>query len=466
MTAAQVQDPDALRAWELRADPLADDTIERILGPHDGAAGAAMWAAIGTVNRQLAQWQTNGQLAAWRPDADVPEPIAAALRDYLRAGLALPDWADPEKILRAETLFFEMSMMSCTLLFCASLPECYVLPDLSGVLHVAGQLEARTDYRIRATAAMLFPVMMRNGLTGSDGGGVAQTLKVRLIHATIRHLILRGSPASAVRQAAAIAPLPPQADGAPTLHQSLYAHGWDIAADGLPCNQQELAYTLLTFHYIYLRGLRKLGLGLPAADEAAYLHAWNVMGHVLGIDKDLMVESMADAEQLFARMQARGRGQSWLPDPRPALGAALMHAMENEIPIRLLKPFPVLLTRYLCGSQTAADLGLTGRVSLLSRAVFVLGMGATRAFDWVVRRFVPGFSICRMLTRVVGYRFTVKVLMDQTRPLKLPTALLNDLHATVGSWQHDPKAPQWVNKLEARLSGRPADSQAQGRQPC
>ncbi|HAV36684.1 MAG TPA: DUF2236 domain-containing protein, partial [Massilia sp.] len=91
-----------------------------------------------------------------------------------------------------------MSVLSCTLLFCASLPECYVPVDLASVLHSAGQLERHTDYRVRATAAMIFPVMLRGGLTAPDGGGVAQVLKVRLIHATIRHLIMRGHPAAAV----------------------------------------------------------------------------------------------------------------------------------------------------------------------------------------------------------------------------------------------------------------------------
>ena len=86
---------------------------------------------------------------------------------------------------------------STTLLFCASLPECYVLPHLSEVLHVAGQLEEHTEYRIRQTAAMVFPVMMKGGLTTAGGGGVAQVLKVRLIHATIRHLILHGAPQEA-----------------------------------------------------------------------------------------------------------------------------------------------------------------------------------------------------------------------------------------------------------------------------
>jgi hypothetical protein len=443
----------------LRADPLADDTIAAILAGHDGS----QWEAIGIVNRLLGQWQSNAAVASWRAPADTPAPIAAALEAYLAAGCALPPWAEPALIARAEELFFDMSMLSCSLLFCASLPECYVVPDLAGVLHVAGQLEAHCDYRVRSTAAMIFPVMMRGGLTSPEGGGIAQILKVRLIHATIRHLILRGNPATAASEGSVLAPL-----DAPcrNVYDSLFNHGWDVRANGLPCNQEQLAYTLLTFHYIFLRGLRRLGLALPPQDEHACLHAWNVVGHVLGIEASQMSPAMEQAEASFQAMQARGRLSPYLPDPRPALGAALMKAMQDEIPLRILKPFPVLLTRYLCGDAARVDLALDQRINLLSRALFAAGMGLARAIDSVVRLAVPGFSICRMITRVFGYQFTVKFLMDQTRPLKLPPALLNQVDGTVRGWGDDPKAPRWLNALEARLAGRRAARAAGGQAPC
>ena len=60
--------------------------------------------------------------------------------------------------------------LSCILLFCASLPECYVVPDLSSVLHTTGQLEQNTEYRIRSTAAMIFPVMLHGGLSHRGAG--------------------------------------------------------------------------------------------------------------------------------------------------------------------------------------------------------------------------------------------------------------------------------------------------------
>lgn len=439
----------------LRADPPADDTVARMLA---GASGPGeLSARIAQINGELARWQTNGALAAWQPGPGLDPRAAEALTDYLATCQHLPAWTDRAAIARAETLFMDMSMLSCTLLFCASLPECYVLPDLSAVLHAAGQLEAHTDYRVRSTAAMIFPVMLAGGLTTPGGGGVAQALKVRLIHATIRYLILRGTPNDAVDAP----PVPPLAPAGGGIHHTLYAHGWDTSVNGLPCNQEELAYTLLTFSYVFVRGLRTLRLALPPQDEEAYLHTWNVLGHVLGIEQGLMATTMAQAQHDFEAMQARARLLVRSPDPRPLLAADLMKAMENEIPIRLLKPVPTLLTRLLCKGDARRVLGLDARVPLLARAVFALGLAAVRCIDAVARVFVPGFSLSRMLTRALGQRLVTHFLLDLTRPLRLPDALLNDVNDAATAWRTDPKASHWMRRLEARLAGRTPSRPAQ-----
>lgn len=440
----------------LRADPLADAAIAAILGPRMAMDTSAQLAAIGIINAELAAWDNNGKLLAWRPRPGVPAPIASALHDFVAQASSLPDWADRAQLARAETIFMDIGMMSCALLFCASLPECYVVPDLAAVLHAAGQLDQHCEYRIRATAAMIFPVMMRGGLTGASGGGVAQTMKVRLIHATIRYLILRGA-VDADSRASLASVAPARGDAvAPTMQQQLLANGWNTARDGLPCNQEELAYTLLTFGYVYLRSLRKLGLALPAADEEAFLHAWNVVGHLLGIERALMPASMQDAAALFDRLQAQGRKHPYLPDPRPALAGALMRIMQDEFPFRVLKPFPVLLTRHLCGMASASDLGLGGPVSWVSGALFGLLMGVVRLVDASVRLVLPQFSFSRLLARLVGYRLTVRILMDQTRPLKLPLALLGEVDTMLKDWHGDPRAPAWMNRVEQRMAPPPA----------
>ncbi len=457
---------DLLDRMQFRADLLADETMAAIMGPWSDAANTfpqnpeweQQWKKIAAVTKVFGDWTSNENLSTWQPAAGLAPEISAPLLRYVAASRELPDWADAKKMARAEKLFMDYGTLSVTLLFCASLPECYVIPDLSAVLHVTGQLEKHTDYRVRSTGAMIFPVMMHGGLTDAAGGGVAQTFKVRLIHATIRNLILRNSPEKAVANLAAnalgiVPPLSTVSDPA-NMHQVLFAHGWKTGEDGLPCNQEELAYTLLTFSYVFLRGLRTLGLGFTRTDEEAYLHTWNVTGHMLGIDRALMADTMDGAEKLFVQMQARGRAdqQDHASDPRPDLGNALIDAMRNVIPLNIFKPFPQLMTCHLVGAETSKDLGLTASVPWLSQILFYTMLWISRVIDGVVRIVLPEFSITRFLMRVLGYHLITKLMMDQTRPLKLPQHLLNRISEIVENWSDDKKAPDWLNLVEDRLT--------------
>jgi hypothetical protein len=361
-------------------------------------------------------------------------------------------------------MFMDYGALSVTLLFCASLPECYVVPDLAAVLHATGQLEDRAEHRIRTTGAMIFPVMMSGGLTRPDGSGIAQVLKVRLIHATVRNLILRNDPPVAVaamgfaEAAAATGLIPPLASIQPgdSMSRALSVHGWNLRECALPNNQEELAYTLLTFSYVFLRSMRRLGIAFTAQQEEDYLHAWNVAGHFLGIGRELMVDTMDEARALFERMQARGRAdwacRASLEDPRPRLGAALMGAMESVIPDGPFKSFPVLLTRRLIGPASSGDLGLDGRVSWISRVAFRMLMGTSRGIDSVVRLAFPDFSISRLITRAIGYHLTCALLMSQTRDLSVPATLRPGIRALIAQWGDDSKASRWMNALEDRLT--------------
>ncbi len=460
-TTSSTPDESLLEPLRYTADPLADDTVSRIVGPWQELpdspllqatldANTLAWQRMAVVNQLFSKWQDNQSLRDWQSDpTTTPPEIAAELTQFVRTAQALPDWADADKIERAEQIFIDNSVLSCTLMFCASLPECYVIPDLSSVLQATGQLDKRTDYRIRATAAMIFPVMMPGGLLKPEGSGIAQILKVRLIHATVRNLLLRGNPTLALSAHSASHAHPDQGTVPPLVNEqvkpsmqaTLFALGWDVHAKGLPCNQEELAYTLLTFSYVFLRSLRRLGLGLPSADEEAYLHAWNVVGHVLGLQADLRVDNMADAEILFSQLQARGVARQVTPDPRPHLTLALMETMQQVLPLRVLKPVPVLLTRFLCGDATSAQLGLNTQVSWVSRMLFTLGMGSILGLDRLIRLVSPGFTFSRLLTRWVGERFMADLLLSQTRKLQLPWTLRGQIQGELDKSRGKKNAP-------------------------
>jgi hypothetical protein len=450
------------------ADPPADDAVAAILGPWtaDGDAGtAARLQRVDDLNEVIRAWQDNASVAAWRAEArQAAAGIGEPLQGYVAAAQALPPWADRDRIARAEKMFMDYGALSVTMLFCASLPECYVVPDLAAVLHATGQLEDRAEHRIRTTGAMIFPVMMAGGLTRPEGSGIAQILKVRLIHATVRNLILRGSPVTAIaamgfmNAAEGVGLIPPLARIQPgdSMSRALSVHGWNLKECALPNNQEELAYTLLTFSYVFLRAMRRLGIAFTVEQEEDYLHAWNVAGHFLGIRRELMVDTLEHAATLFERMQARGRAD-WArradaTDPRPRLGAALMGAMETVFPDGPYKAFPVLLTRRLIEPTSARDLGLAGRVSWLSKVLFAMLMGTARGIDALARVAFPNFSISRLITRAIGYRLTCALLMSQTRDLSVPGRLRPGIRAVIAGWGADSKASGWMNSLEDRFT--------------
>lgn len=460
-------DDDRLDRARSEADPVADHAVAKLLAPCWPPGEPAMAlemalspleARVAQINAALASWQRNGDIAAWVPPPGTPDDIAEVLSEYLIQTRSPPAWVQPEAVARAEALFFEEGILSCLLLFCASLPECYVAPDLAEVLHTTGQLESRTEHRIRATAAMVFPVMMRGGLLSPEGGGRAQILKVRLIHAMVRHLILRGTPPERMR-GMGVAPWRPGAaldSEEASFVRSLVQRGWPQDALGLPCNQEELAYTLLTFGYVMLRGLHTLGVPHAPEDEAALLHTWNLMGAWVGVQPDLMAHTMDDAARLFQRLQARSATRSLPKDPRPALGAALMDSMARVIPWTVARPWPVLLTRRLCGVRNAQAIGLgqdQRAVPWTSAWTFRWVLALAGGIDALVRRVLPRFSLSRLVGRLLGYHLLSGLLMDQTRPLRLPLQLQEQMRATVGHWGHDPAAPAWVNRLEDVWTG-------------
>lgn len=470
MTTARTPTDADLDRMQWIADPHADRAIDGIVGdwPLREAGGVLAESAaaatadedttkrldrIKAVNKAIHEWDTNQSVRQWAGSQALRDVgLEGQVREYLAVACTEPKWVEHDRIRRAEKIFMDEGVLSVLVLFCSSLPECYVVPDLAAVLHATGQLEDRAEHRIRATGAMIFPAMMRGGLTTDEGGGIAQILKVRLIHAMVRNLILRDKPEDVVK--AGVKVIPPLANvvKGDRMFETLFVHGWDVGQCGLPNNQEELAYTLLTFNYVFLRSMRRLGLGLGDEGERDYIHLWNLAGHYLGIERDLMVDTYDEAAALFARMQARGRQDMVvrpLPvDPRPRLGNALMEAMQSVIPPGPLKPFPVLMTRMLVEPKSAVDLGIEGRVSGLSSFLFGLLMLLTRGIDTIGRVFSPGFSLSRMLARILGYHLTCKLMMGETRQLLVPDTLKPGIHALVKAWSDDSKSPGWVNAIE------------------
>lgn len=241
---------DTMRA---QGDPPADAVVREIF-----AQGQV--ASVNQLMRLL-----------FRNDTAVPEELPALVRTYFEETAALPDWADHWQIAQGAALFGRHAPRIMLLLGHYALPACYAARNGVQVLHITGHLSKNPRPRLLETAQFVCDVMAPDGLA-SGGTGIRSAQKVRLTHAAVRYLIA-------------------QRDWNPEY--------------GLPVNQEDTIGTLLTFSAVILDGLSKMGFNMSTADADAYIHAWNVVGHLSGVHPALLPTSAADAMELLLAIQRR-----------------------------------------------------------------------------------------------------------------------------------------------------------------
>lgn len=271
-------------------------------------------------------------------DAIVPEALPNTLPDAVKAFLTttldLPPFADPAKIKIAEDIFFEWGPQIILILHCYSLPFCYAAKKGVQVLALTGRLVDNAPRRIIEVSQMIVDVMQAGGLTSADGRGRRTLQKVRLMHAAVRHL-------------------------------ASTSDKWNKAWD-LPINQEDLAATLMSFSWVVVDGLSKLGVDLSTAQQGAWLHCWQIIGEQLGLREDVIPVDMNSAQALAMAFQRRQYGEC--PEGKLTT-SALIAAMQNVLPGNLLNPLPGVFLRHFMGEENAALLGVD---SVADQALFAV----------------------------------------------------------------------------------------------
>lgn len=181
--------------------------------------------------------------------------------DTLLNKMTLPNWMDQEKVTRAKALFQTYTLPILGLLGIYSLPYCYAAANGARVLIHSKNILQNPQKRLSETARFVTDIFSENSFD-KKGKGLASIFKVRLMHAKARYYASRH------------------------------------IKDEIPVNQEDLAGTNLAFSLICLRGLQKSGIELSKSDWNAYIHFWNVVGYLLGIQHVLLPETISSAAKL------------------------------------------------------------------------------------------------------------------------------------------------------------------------
>lgn len=157
-----------------------------------------------------------------------------------------------------------------------------------------------------------------------------------------------------------------------------------------------MAFVILTFSYVGIRSMERLEVHISDAEREAYVHAWSVIGHVMGVKDEYLVHSYAEAQRVFELIKARRKGAS--PEGQ-ALTAALLDWMQDEMP----GPLRALPREMMCRLMDPQDLLLLG---IKPEEPSHIKDGFWHGVMHVVEAVVEGFESLPMGRRAAEAMFT------------------------------------------------------------
>lgn len=236
---------DRLGAHLLQGDPAADDVI------------AAMATLPKGEGWRLFERGLRGERIPGAP---------TELRHLIESAADVPAWVDWQTTDRGGEVLLRTGILGGMVLGARSLVLGYTTPAGNKPLVFSGRLKEQAGRRLNETARFVQAVARAGGMRPfADGWQI--TLKVRLIHAQVRSMILASG-------------------------------RWRGDEWGVPVNQHDMAATTLLFSSVMLDGLRKLGVRIERDEAEDYMHLWRWVGRVMGVDAGILPASEMEAHRL------------------------------------------------------------------------------------------------------------------------------------------------------------------------
>ena len=302
--------------------------------------------------------------------ADAPASLVALFAELD----AVPDWVDLEAIDRDCRYLGRFTRQGGIVLGAASLVSGYANSAASRPLQLTGRYVESAGVRTIEVSSWLVAASSTGGLQ-RYARGFELTVRVRIIHALVRRA-LSGDPR------------------------------WDEAAWGVPICQAYLAYTLVEFCLIPMRGMAAIGATFLPHEERAYYARWRYIGHLLGIDPTLLATNQGEQEALEEiYLLTRPEVDDYCRDLVAAINDEFLILEIEQIllpPLRSLAPRVVhALERVFLGNQIADELAIPDtRLKSLVRGVGHVLAGTNRVVDRI-----PGTLPLRT---AMGERYRIK----------------------------------------------------------
>ena len=253
---------------------------------------------------------------------DAPDAVHAFVEDLE----TVPDWVDPAAFAGGIRAFHRDSAACLAAMLGGVLVEGFTT-TIARSFFITGRLRDQGVRRLRQNNRHMIELFLPGGLD-QRGDGWRLSVRIRLIHAKVRHLFNMSD-------------------------------DWDSAAWGEPLSAAQIGFAVTAFSARMLQHMRSLGAGYSEAERDSFMAVWRYSGHLMGIPETMLYRDYDDALAVFRI------GRLCEPDPGME-SVALANALVNSAPVvagitdpearRKLAKYIFVVSRAMIGDDVADQL--------------------------------------------------------------------------------------------------------------
>ena len=192
---------------------------------------------------------------------DAPEEVRAFFEEAER----VPEWFSPEKVLPGCRAFHRQSDLFLAAFVGAVLVEGFSTL-ISQSFSITGRLVDQGVRRLKQNNRQLLEIFLPGGLE-RQGDGWKLSLRIRLVHARVRHLLQD-------------------------------SEEWQADEWGTPLSSAHMAYAAAAFSALLIKRAEMLGAELNEEERESFMLVWRYSSYLMGIHHDLLFEDEKSALHL------------------------------------------------------------------------------------------------------------------------------------------------------------------------
>ena len=249
-----------------------------------------------------------------------------SLREFFRDAETPPEWLDYSKFAPGVRMSHRNSQLVLAAFVAGVLIEGFTTNIAKSFL-ITGRVRDQGVRRLGQNNRHMMEIFLPGGLY-RDGDGWKLSVRIRIVHARLRHLLDN-------------------------------SEDWDTEAWGVPISAAHLGYAISAFSARLLKHMKTLGATYNDAEYASFMAVWRYSGYLMGIPETILFQDADEALKLY------DIGHMCEPDS-PTESVVMAHSLVNSAPLiagvtepdarRSLARYVYRISSGLIGKETAESL--------------------------------------------------------------------------------------------------------------